>query len=1097
MTAATQLHLFTSNRLEVLSAFLAQLLKRPLSSPFTPEIIVVQSPGMARWIAMEIARYHGVCANVRFPFPNDFIHESVFSKILPDVPETAPFDRNTLTWQIMGLLPELTGHPAFGEVRRYLGGDRDDLKRFQLAEKIAYAFDQYLLFRPEMILEWEAGGTDHWQAVLWRAVGRGRGRHHRPALREAFLQRIETLERPADWLPERVAVFGVSTLPPFHLHIFETLSRHCEVNLFIMNPCREYWGDLLTGRETRRLERRAEGEARPDLYLTPGNPLLAAMGGLGRDFFDRLTEAGPAETPVFLDPADDSPSLLAALQSDILNLRETGRTGEERRTVDPADDSVQIHACHGPMREIEVLHDQLLDLFRRYPDLPPREILVMTPDIETYAPYIQAVFDRPGDDPLRIPFSIADRSFRTESRIIETFLRILDLWGGRYGAAEVMAILETAAVRAAFDLTEPDLDRIRRWVRETGIRWGIDADHRRRHGLPGYPQNTWRAGLDRLLLGVALPGGDRIYQSILPYDLEGEETEVLGRFLTFCERLFDFVEGLREARTLSRWSGDLSRAVELLFMTGEESEPEERALQSLLQELGEGGVRAGNEGEIAFPAVRAFLRGRLSDQGFGYGFITGGVTFCQTLPMRSIPFQVICMVGMDSDRYPRRDTAPGFDLISRHPRPGDRSARSDDRYLFLESILSARRQLYISYVGQSIQDNSVIPPSVLVSELLDYINNGYHLAQGEIVDDRVRVRHRLQPFSPAYFDPATDPRLFSYSEEHCRTANRSVSPREAPVPFFQEDLPEPPAERRAVSLDDLSRFLCNPARFLLNQRLGIHFEEGDGGLEEAEPFTLSGLERYTVAQRLVERALRHPDGPGTKEPGTKENDEWLDLEAACGRLPHGAVGRCLFTALRRETASFAEKTGPLLKGAPLPPLPVDLAVGGFRLTGRIREVYPDRLVRYRYAQVKAEDHLRLWVAHLALNLSGAGGYPHASLLIGLENGQWSASRYGPVDDPAGELERLLSLYWQGLRRPLHFFPKSSWIFAHDTLKKGKPAEVALKTAGSAWRPDREEVWAEADDPHYDRCFRHTDPLDAEFRELAIRVFGPMIAAMTE
>ena len=1088
MPSSPNLNLFTSNRLEILSVFLSEILKTPLSSPFTPEIVVVQSKGMERWISMEIAKYHGVCANFRFPFPNPFVYEDVFRNVLPDVPETSPFDRESMTWKIMGLLPELADRPGFSEIRHYLGSEENDLKRLQLSERIAYTFDQYLLYRPDMILNWQSGEEDGWQAVLWRKLVAGHESHHAPALRRRFFRRLEALKTSAaESLPERVAVFGVSTLPPFHMTVFEALSRVCEVNFFILNPCGEYWGDILSGREMRRIEKRAGDKDRRSLHLHQGNSLLAGMGGLGRDFFDRMEETDHLTSRAdFFDPGVADGTILNCLQSDILNLQEADGAEDGRRLVDPADESIRVHSCHSPMREIEALHDHLLDLFERHPGLGPKDVLVMTPDIETYGPYVRAVFDRPRGDPHRIPFSIADRSYRSESRIIDTFLRLLDLWGGRYEATEVLAILETPAVRAAFDLTEPDLDRIREWVRETRIRWGIDADHRRRHGLPGYAENTWRAGLDRLLLGVALPsGGRKMFDSILPYDdLEGEETEILGRFVTYCRRFFDLVEGFHRRRSPGEWSDHLLKAAGDLFRTKEETEPEFRVLRENLRNLADSVTRAGFESAVDFPAIKAYLQSRLTDQGFGYGFITGGVTFCKTLPMRSIPFPVICMVGMNSDAYPRRDAAPGFDLIARNPRPGDRSVRNDDRYLFLESILSARQQLYISYVGQSMRDNSVIPPSVLVSELMDAIRKGFRLSGGDIIDDRVAVRHRLQAFSPAYFDPETDPRLFSYSEENCRTARQLISPRQEPTPFFRTELPDPSAERRSVNLDDLGRFLCNPARFLLNTRLGIYLGDGEAAMEETEPFGVTGLERYGLAQTLVEQAVHGPCDAQTV----------MSLERAAGRLPHGGVGRCVFEDLRRETGEFAEKTAGLLAADRLDSPPVDLVIEAFHLTGRVRDICPDRLIRYRYAALKAEDRLRIWIQHLALNAVGEAGYPRESLLIGLENGKWAAWEYGPVDNPIEHLDRLLSLYWKGLKRPLHFFPRCAWIYAEETLRNGKSPDEALGAAKDAWRPAYEGKWAEADEPHYHRCFGERDPLDDEFMALAVEVFGPLIAA---
>ncbi len=625
---------------------------------------------------------------------------------------------------------------------------------------------------------------------------------------------------------------------------------------------------------------------------------------------------------------------------------------------------------------------------------------------------------------------------------------------------------------------------------DTRIRWGIDADNRRDHGLPGFSENTWQAGLDRLLLGTALPGGgERMFGSILPYDaIEGDETETLGRFITFCERVFDAVEGFKPPRDPARWADDLLAAVDALFHPEDDAETEFQALRQSLRELAEASGRAGFKGDVDFPAIRGLLQNRLGDQGFGYGFITGGVTFCKTLPMRSIPFPVICMVGMNGDVYPRRDTAPGFDLIFRKPRPGDRSARGDDRYLFLESILSARKKLYISYVGQNIRDNSVIPPSVLVSELIDYIQKGFTRPDGDLIDDHALTRHRLQGFNPAYFDAAEDARLFSYSEDRCRTARSLASSRQEPESFFRTGLSPAADEWRTLSLDDLASFLCNPARFLLNRRLGIQLGSEEEAMEETEPFTTAGLEKYWIEQALVDRMVRGGDG----------GDLFL-LESAKGSLPHGMVGRCAFDGLRRGAADFSQRLGQYLTDDKLDNLPVDLSIGEFRLLGRVRDLYPNWLLRYRYAGIKAEDRLRAWVQHLALNAAQTPGYPAESLLIGLEgkNKKWALLKYAPVETPQAILETLLKMYWDGLTRPLHFFPRSAWAYAEKLIRKGEDRGKAMAAARNTWRPSGDWGFPEADDPHYDRCFGETDPLDETFEDLAAMVFEPLIAAMED
>jgi exodeoxyribonuclease V gamma subunit len=1078
------LRLFTGNRLEVLAEKLAEMLRPPLPSPLECEIILVQSKGMERWVSMELAQYHGICANYRFPFPNRFVY-GVFREVIPDLPEISPFDPWVMAWKIMGLLPSCLMREGFESLRVYLGDDRSNLKRFQLSSRIADLFDQYLVFRPEMILDWEKGKEGHWQAILWRELIKGNEKKHRAAAQRAFLEAFRKNSINLKNLPTRISVFGISALPRFHLEVLSTLSELIDVNLFLANPCREYWADIVSGREMKRIAEKLKRDDKvpKDLPLERGNSLLSSMGALGRDFFRLIYDLGCEEYEssdegfqgYFFDPGEER--LLHAIQSDILNLRE--RSADIKGGINESDPSIRIHSCHSPMREIEVLQDRILEMFEEDPTLLPGDILVMTPDIKIYAPFIQAVFSIPKDDPRWIPFSIADRGVREESKVIDSFLNILDLHGSRLGASHVLSVLESPSVRNKFGLSEADLELIHRWVQETGIRWGVDGESRGRLGLPEFEENTWRAGIARMLLGYAMPDQDgRMFKGILPYDrIEGEDASILGNFLGFVERLFVSVDELGGLRTLEEWSAFLSVLFEAFFLPDEETARDVKLIRQTLNDLSGKQALSGFNEKIGLDVIKSYLKIFLESEGFGFGFLTGGVTFCAMLPMRSIPFKVICLAGMNDDTYPRQTKPLGFDLMAKNPKPGDRSRRNDDRYLFLEAILSARERLYISYVGQSIQDNSPIPPSVLVSELTDYIRQGFQVPGKEILE-HVTTKHRLQAFSPDYFKG--NGKFFSYSIENLEAGRRVIRRREDRAPFICGGLSEPAEEWKTIDLDQLSSFYVNPAKFLLNRRLKIFLGEESVILEENEPFDLKGLELYTIEQYLVEKGL--------EKSGTRD---CMPVIKAMGQLPQGTPGECLYHNLCNDVEAFVRLLLPHLEGESLKPVEVDLSLAGFRLKGRIENVYADGLLHYRYAIPKVKDRMKLWIHHLLLNLLSVEGYPCHGTLICKE----AEFNYPPVGGSEKILERLLEIYREGLTRPLHFFPDSSWTYA-ESLKRGKSEERALEYARVKWI-GTDHNRGEGDDSYYHLCFGKTDPLDKEFQALALEIFNPILSFETK
>ncbi len=1075
------IRLFTGNRLELLAEALASVLEKPLANALDKEVILVQSKGMERWISLQLAEKHGICANCRFPFPNRFVQE-VFQSVLKDLPQSSFFDPGIMTWRIMTALPALFENPEFEPPRGYVETAQRDLKRFQLSRRIADLYDQYLLFRPGMMVQWEKGKAGHWQALLWRHLVRGNEQGHRVARAKRFFDALEGYGEAPPGFPERIAVFGISSLPRTFIQIFASLSRFVQVNLFLMSPCQEYWGDILASWEMKKKGRSEKYPYGEQLHMEKGHSLLASMGALGRDFFEVIQEFDCDETSLYEEPGEES--LLASLQSDILRLQER----PEKKTVSEEDLSVQIQSCHSPMREVEVLRDQILLMFEQDRSLLPKDLLVMMPDIEKYAPYIQAVFDTSPGNAKRIPFSIADRSIRKEGSLAEIFLAILDLEKSRFRGSQVLDILECEAVRRKQGLSEEDLDQISMWISETRIRWGIDGQHKTQMGLPPNPQNTWRVGLERLLLGYAMQGHEEsLFEGILPCDaVEGSQARVLGAFVAFAEKLLTVPASMAGPRSLKGWSKALLDLMEDMFEPDEETEREAHLVRGILKELHHIEEASDCHEEIPLRVMRSYLGQALDLTGLGFGFITGGVTFCAMLPMRSIPFKILCLLGMDGNAYPRQSNPLGFDLMAKYPKRGDRSRRNDERYLFLEALLSARKRLYISYVGQSIQDNSVIPPSVLVSELMDCIEQGFEIP-GKDIREHVHRRQRLHAFSPQYF---RDRKMqVSYSQDNYEIAAGMLEGRLEPKPFLNSRLVEPEETWRKVDLQDLCSFFAHPAKFLLNRRLGIYLEERSAFPEEREPFEVKALERYSLEESMLRRRMR----------GSDLRKDYL-LAAASGRLPHGAVGKCVYENLSSGVDRFAKALSRRISGdEALESLSFDVRVGRFALVGSLDDIFTRKMIRYRYARTRGRDMIMNWVRHLGLNVVRASAYPRRSLLAGLSadnNRDFLLYEYEPLEGGEEILERLLEWYWEGLKNPLRFFPESSWTYGKRKFQDARPEEKALKEARAVWEGN-DFIMGERQDLYNALCFRHEDPLDFKFQQIAEEIFPPLLRHLKE
>lgn len=1046
--------LHASNRLENLADLLAEVLKTALD-PMEPETILVQSGGMQRWVSMQLARRHGVCAGARFPFPVAFAYE-LCRELLPDLPREYPLSQERMIWRIAHLLRGLPDRPEFAPLARYVREDAQ-LKSVQLSERIAYHFDQYLIFRPEWSTRWERGepsgdfplpghvASEAWQAWLWRELVRDTGAAHRAVLLRRAIARLD--KAPSlPGLPARVCVFGIPTLPPVYLDLLKALAGHSQVHVFLLSPCRKYWGDLLTHRDRRRAYRAGE-HSTPERSedATP----LAGLGAVGRDFLELLMERDALETALYEEP--DADTMLGQLQADIfdLNMRD--------EKTDFSDASIQVHCCHSPLREMEVLKDLILDLLAKDTSLSPQDILVMNPDIETYAPVIQAVFGTAGEG---LPFSISDRKPTRAAETIRLFLELLEFGQHRFEASRVCDLLEAPPVRQRLGLSASDTQRVLEWVRASGVRWGLDRNFRR--GLGDWAQNTWESGLSRLFLGYMTGTADPLH-GISPMALRGSaEQELLGRVTAWIDDLGTLWSRLRDTRAPADWRDCLLWILDAFFPQDRAQAEHLLAIRRTVTDL----TGEMDDFEADARTMLHLLRKRLDESGGESGFLAAGLTFCGLKPMRSIPFRVICLTGLTSTAFPRQDTPPGFDLMAARPRPGDRSLREDDRYLFLESIISARDSLILTYPGLSQSDNAEAPPSVLVSELLDFLDRSY-TANGGTPSEELVFRHKLQAFHPDYFTAGS--RVFSYSAQN-RDAARALFGRQAPGPFFAEELDLAPAED--IDIEELTRFLAHPCRHLLRS---LHIDPGGGEdeLPDEEPLTSpTGLDAYGPLQELLRRAVDEPDA---------------DLESlllAWQILPPGQAGTDAGRELCAKVRSLADVARAFIGDGETTRLDLRLELAGGTLTGRL-DLHGDRVVTCRPAKTKGPDMVRLWVRHLAAT---AAGIDARSMHIGVGDG-FEAPGTG---DARTRLSDLLALYARGMRAPLPFFPRTSLAFAEArfTGRNPKDRSAAMTAAMKQWEGGF-RINPEKDDPHLAFLFRDVEPDWEEFADVAERVYGPI------
>jgi exodeoxyribonuclease V gamma subunit len=899
------LQLHRSERADRLVEALGEVLATPLADPMTAEVVAVPTRGVERWLTQRLSHRlgapsggrEGVCANISFPFPGTLIGRATAAACDID-PAADPWRPERCVWAVVELIDHHAEDPALAPLIQHLRAATPDdragrpgrLRRFASARHVADLFDHYAVHRPDLVRAWAAGlavepdedPTPAWQAHLWRLL---RSRLAVPSPAERFAQAAGRLAEAPDLLdlPERVSLFGLTRLPASYLEVLQAVAEGRQVHLFLLHPSGQLW-DKVAGA--------APGPA-PDLDRAhdptarlAANPLLRSWGRDAREM--QLVLAGRRVSGGEHRPVQENQApltLLGRLQADIrADRRPAGPAlageADRRPLLGPIDRSLQVHSCHGRARQVEVVRDAVLHLLAGDETLEPRDVIVMCPDIEAFAPLIHAAFGP--DDPAgsaaddggdaassglpRLRVRLADRSVRQTNPLLSVAAQLLQLAGARVTASEVLDLASRPPVARRFRFDQDDLSTLEQWVADTGIRWGLDADHRRPWDLGHVGANTWAAGLDRLLLGVTMAEGDgRLFGATLPYDdVPSSDVDLVGRFTELLHRLATTLDHLTGHQPVRAWIEALVAGTELLAVSPLSDSWQHEQLRRVLAEVtdtadlvtGPGDRPAGEEGglELSLAEVRDLLDHRLEGRPTRANFRTGDLTVCTLVPMRSVPHRVVALLGLDDGAFPRHPETDGDDLLLAGPRVGDRDARSEDRQLLLDALLAATEHLIVTYSGRDERTNRVRPPAVPVAELLDAVDATVRLAGGAPAREQVVLNHPLQPFDARNFTPGDLWGAEPWSYDRVQLSGARAAAHQAPagpwLPGPLASLPEP-----VLQLDHLVSFAEHPVRAFLRRRLGLYLSDRTDQIEDELPIDLDALEKWGVGDRLLRARL--------------------------------------------------------------------------------------------------------------------------------------------------------------------------------------------------------------------------------------------------
>ena len=1139
------LHVHRAERADTLVDALGSLLRTPLADPFTPEIVAVPTRGVERWIAQRLSHQlgvdrggDGVCAGVTFPSLRQL------TAVLRTDPSGAvasdPWSSGQAVWPLLQVIDDVRDQPWAALLWSYLGDNptraegTTDLagrphrraRRWGTAQHLATLFARYAAVRPGMVSAW-ANGDDVgpeggpltsdqvWQARLWRALHARIGGPDPIARRHEATAELRRSGGPPD-LPARVSVFGPTRIGTDQLDLLLALAGHRELHLWLPHPSPALWdavdilvdaGNETGGNDSGPLTRTADPTAAVARHRL--------LGYLGRDVRElqvalrTARRAAPALEYPALEYFDDhhqpvegtSPPpayLLARLQRD-LAADAAPRPTAERPLLAADDRSVTVHACHGPHRQVEVLREVLVGLLADDPGLQPRDIVVMCPDIETYAPLIAAAFGLAGDDDEaehpghRLRVRLADRTLRQLNPVLAVLERVLALADSRMSAADLLDLCAAPPVAARFGFSTDDLERLRELVVAAGVRWGLDPAHRQRYGMGDFTQNTWAAGLDRLLLGVAMDEADHGFiGTALPLDdVDSADVDLVGRLAEFLARLHRIVDDCAEEQPVAGWVALGREIVDLLTDVRQADRWQHTQAYAELARLADPAGTSDTASPLSLAEAAALLGDAFRGRGSRANFRTGSLTVATLLPMRAVPHRVVCLLGMDDGSFPRRVPLDGDDLSREPERLGDPDPRSEDRQLLLDAVLAAQERLVILYSGMDPRTGTSLPPAVPITALLDALDQTARTVDGAPVRQHLTVRHRLQPFDPDNFVPGAlgSPAGLSFDPAGLRAVRASRrSPVKVPDPYAGLTLPPLPA-RHDLELAELVRFLAHPPRALLRQRALLSLGTAEKPEGEQIPVELAGLERWAVGDRLLRE---HLAGAGI--------DALTAAEWRRGTVPPRAFGQQVLAELGADVATLAGTAADLRQG---PATRADLALdlGPVRLSGSVAGLYADVAVTVVYARLSARQRLRAWVELLALTIA----YPERrwrSVVVG----RGGRSSLGPVEPEfaATVLSDLVDLHGVGMCGPLPFAPRTSYEYAL-TRFRDRPFEQERARVAGVWKNERDDLWVHVLGPDASLEVLMADPSRPEeergtlaepsrFGTLARRVFHPLLSA---
>ena len=830
---------------------------------FASQVVVVPTIGVRSWLTPLLAttlgatdgRNDGIFANVNVQYVG------YLQRMLRQAAglTSDPWERNRVN---LATLQALDGFSETARLENKYNG------RLNAARILAERFDRYATRRPELIRSWHRGVAAlgdlsvekyHWQFKLWERVRDIVGAAPWPVINAELCDRLRAGEK-IPGIPDRLMIAGFESISPSNMEVIDALSNVIDVEIIFVHQSpylREKWNEMASGV----VPNKAELPVPTNFSPLSASSLRLPPSWMQSSFDLELLLAAYGVRGEYATTSAKSDSSL------LLQVLKRGISGApiDVSTERPIDLSVQIHRAHNLARQVEVLHDALLHAFSADKKLQPHDVVVLCADIQSAAPILEAVFDKTvvsktGRN-FKLPLVVADRTLKEINDGADLASNLLNLVTSRFDIESFMLVATSPIVMKNFAVSASDAAVWGRHLENSRLRWGLDAEHREEHGLvaPELNAHGWLDAIERSLLGTVMKveseapvmaGGVRP----IPF-VESSDTGALVTLVGVLSVVAQFEHLSRVNRSVEEWCVEIEKTLNALC--GEScAEIDEvlnvlNAFQRASQSLDKQNSSAIQT--VSFAEFAEYVTGELTASSGRLPLRSGSITATSFVPLRTVPFKVVCVVGFDDGTLPMGEPE-GDDLIAATPMLGDGDPKIESRRVFLDALMSAEQRFIVTCTGRSIKNNKQVPLITPLSEFLDFCRAcGVDVPEDADKLSAIEYSHPRHLGSPENFQASDGPvpkQIWSHDNAALLAAKERLAVRSANVSGVEDKKPLVvlPDILKEITLSQLEDLVLDPLRHFLQFGLKIRTEWTSDDVSNVLPLFIEG--------RKVERLCR-------------------------------------------------------------------------------------------------------------------------------------------------------------------------------------------------------------------------------------------------